>query len=179
MKSFLILPLVIFLFVSCSEEKVKPQVGGMQDSSKMPDQESWDSKVLMTEDGILRAILFSDHITVYEDQNLKLLDKVKIDFYNEQHEKTTTLTSKRGKVDEKTKNLYAIENVVAISDSGDTLWTEELMWDHKKQKITTDKFVTVASKKERIEGYGFESDQHLKNYVIFNITFITQSTEIE
>ncbi|MFH1196195.1 MAG: LPS export ABC transporter periplasmic protein LptC [bacterium] len=178
MNRFLIVPILMILFFSCSEEKIEPQVGQQQDSAKIPDQESWNSKVIMTEDGILRAILFSDHITVYEDQNIKLLDNVKIDFYNEQQQKTTTLTSNKGKVDDKTNNLYAIQNVVAISDSGDTLWTDELMWNNKRKKITTDKFVTIASKKERIEGYGFESDQHLRNYVIFNITFITQTKEV-
>ena len=36
-----------------------------------------------------------------------------------------------------------------------------------------DKFVTINTPGESIEGYGFESDQHLRNYVIYNITYIT------
>jgi len=37
----------------------------------------------------------------------------------------------------------------------------------------TDKFVKIVSSKEIIEGYGFESDQNLRNYTIFNITYVT------
>ena len=41
-------------------------------------------------------------------------------------------------------------------------------------KIISDKFVTVISPTEKIQGYGFESDQSLKNYVIYNITYVTR-----
>lgn len=176
-KKFLYI-LITLIFASCVEEKIKPPVGSISDSTRMPSQESWNSKVIISENGILRAILFADHITVYDDERIRLLEDVKIDFYDEYKHKTTTLTSDKGKVDDKTKNLYALGNVVAVSDSGDTLWTDELMWNNKKEKITTDKFVTISTKKERIEGYGFESDQHLKNYVVYNISVITKSEEI-
>ena len=69
--------------------------------------------------------------------------------------------------------MYAIGNVVAVSDSGITLTTDELIWKNKNKKIVTDKFVKIKSDKEIIEGYGFESDQDLQNYTIFNITYVT------
>ncbi len=90
---------------------------------------------------------------------------------NEIH--TTTLTSKKGRVDEATNNLYASDSVVVFSDSV-TIKTDEMMWRNKDRKIVSDKFVTVISPNETIEGYGFESDQNLKNYVIYNITYVTR-----
>jgi hypothetical protein len=51
--------------------------------------------------------------------------------------------------------------------------TEEMMWRNLDKKIVSDKFVRIESPKEIIEGYGFESDQQLRNYVIYNITYIT------
>jgi len=50
-----------------------------------------------------------------------------------------------------------------------------LKWRDKDRKIVSDKFVTIDSPDEHIEGYGFESDQHLRNYVIYNITYITNA----
>jgi LPS export ABC transporter protein LptC len=67
--------------------------------------------------------------------------------------------------------MYAIDNVVAENDSGTVLKTNELMWRNSDQKIITDKFVTITSPKEVIQGYGLESDQQLKNYKIFNVTY--------
>jgi hypothetical protein len=65
--------------------------------------------------------------------------------------------------------------VVAVNDSGVVLTSEEIIWRNKDKKITTDKFVTIESPDEIIQGYGFESDQQLKNYVIYNITYITRT----
>ena len=70
---------------------------------------------------------------------------VQVDFYNQNEEKTTTLTSKRGRVDDVTKNLYAMDSVVAVSDSGVTVKTDELMWRNKDAKIVSDKFVTILN----------------------------------
>ena len=67
--------------------------------------------------------------------------------------------------------MYAIQNVVAQNDSGVVLKTEELKWRNSDQKIVTDKFVSITTRKEIIEGYGLEADQSLNNYIVFNPTY--------
>jgi hypothetical protein len=67
---------------------------------------------------------------------------------------------------------------VVVNDSGVTITTSELMWRNKDRKIVSDKFVTILSPKEKIQGYGFESDQSLRNYVIYNITYISRRDTI-
>jgi len=168
--------LILFSVLSCNEKKLKPKIDESITSIELPDQESKNATITFTEEGKLKAILFADNIKVLGNQNEKLLEKVKIDFYNEEEIKTSTLTSLRGKIDDITQDMYAIDNVVAVSDSGVTLTSDELIWKNKTKKITTDKFVRIVSDEEIIEGYGFESDQNLINYTIFNITYIT-STE--
>lgn len=110
-------------------------------------------------------------------QKVTMLEGVKIHFYNSEQKVTTTLTSKRGKVDDITMDMYAIDSVVAVNDSGTVLTTQELKWKNSNEKITTDKFVSIRSSKEIIEGYGLESDQHLRNYVIFNVTYSSTVNE--
>jgi LPS export ABC transporter protein LptC len=142
---------------------------------KFPAQESWNSKVTFTDSGKTKAVLYAGHIKVFYDTQETLLDtSVKVDFYDEYQVKTSTLTSKRGKVDDATQNLWARDSVVVVSDSGVTITTSELMWRNKDRKIVSDKFVTILSPKEKIQGYGFESDQRLRNYVIYNITYISR-----
>jgi len=163
----------VLLFISCNEEKLKPQVDKNFITDSSPIQESWNSKIYFSEEGKLKAVLHAKYLRMYDKPKITLLDDVKIDFYDKNEVKTTTLTSKYGKVDDITKNMYAIKNVVAVNDSGVTLKTEELMWRNSDRKITSDKFVTLTSKTEDIKGYGFESDQSLKNYTIYNITYST------
>ncbi|MCX6152446.1 MAG: LPS export ABC transporter periplasmic protein LptC [Ignavibacteriales bacterium] len=161
------------LISGCAEEKVKPPIDPSLSEKILPSQEGWNSKVNFTDEGKLKAILYYQHMRMYNEKSETLLDKIKIDFYNENEIKTTTLTSLKGRVDDITKNMWAIDSVVAKNDSGVTLTTQELMWRQKDKKIVSDKFVTIISPKEKIQGYGFESDQNLKNYIIFKITYIT------
>jgi LPS export ABC transporter protein LptC len=175
MKLLIFLP-IILLLIGCDSKEVKPHVDTTISGGELPAQESWNSTVFFTDSGKTRAILYTGHLQVFNMKKETLLDEgLKVEFFNNQEQKTTTLTSKRGRVDEKTNDLYAIDSVVAVNDSGIVVKTDELKWRNKDQKIVSDKFVTIDSPQEHIEGYGFESDQHLRNYVIYNITYITNT----
>ena len=175
MKSFFFI-IAVFILFGCGGKKVKPSVNTSLQAGKLPVQESWDDTVVFSDSGKTRAVLYAGNIKMYNNPPETLLDSsIKINFYNTKGEKTSVLTALRGRVDDATKNLYAIDSVVAVSDSGVTLKTQELMWRNKDQKIVSDKFVTIISPKEKIQGYGFESDQSLINYTIYNITYITRT----
>ena len=173
MKKIFAATFFFILAVSCSEEKIQPSIDKTSVQGEIPSNESWNSKIMFTDEGNIKAVLFTDHLKMYEVQKITLLDGVKINFYNKDQKNTSWLTSLRGKVDDVTKNMFAFDSVVARNDSGTVLKTNELMWRQKDQKILTDKFVTITSPKEIIQGFGFESDQHLNNYVIYNITYST------
>ena len=175
MKFFLPILLLLSL-ISCTGKDVKPKVDSSFVVEELPAQESWNSTVFFTDSGKTVAILYTGHLQLFNTRKETILeDGVKVEFFNSLEVKTTTLTSKRGRVDEKTNDLYAIDSVVAVNDSGIVVKTDELKWRNKDKKIASDKFVTIDSPDEHIEGYGFESDQHLRNYVIYNITYITRA----
>ena len=174
MKYFFFVIISLSLFTFCSSKRVKPLVDTNIDVEELPSQESWNSTITFSDSGKIKAILWTGHLKKFEDKREVFMDQdVKVDFYDLNQQKTTTLTSKRAKVDEATNNLFAIDSVVAYNDSV-TIKTEEMMWRNKDRKIVSDKFVTVISPKEKIQGYGFESDQNLRNYVIYNITYVTR-----
>jgi len=170
---FIISLFIAFIF-SCSDDKVKPKIDYTIEDSNTPVQESWNSEIIFSENGSVKAKLYSDHIRMFNEPREKLLTSVIIDFYNSQGQPRSKLTSKKGRVDDITENMFAIDSVVAINDSsGVRLETDELMWRKEDKKIVTDKFVRITTEDEVIEGYGFESDQSLRNYVIYDITYQT------
>jgi LPS export ABC transporter protein LptC len=177
MRNLVIFLTSILIFYACGESKLKPQISLEDESVKIPDQETWDSEIIISEDGILKAIVYSDHIEVLSEEKSKLLDGVKILFFDDEGKQTSSLTSKKGRVDDITQDMYAIDSVVAVSDSGVTLYTDELIWKNKTNKIVSDKFVKIVSDEEQIEGYGFESNQNLNPYTIYNITYFTNLNE--
>lgn len=167
-KSLLIV--FILLLESCSDQSVKPKVVQLR-TRELPDQESWNSKIVFSDSGVVKAILRAGHIAVYSSRSETILDGgITVDFYDQNGFHTSVLTSDRGRVDDITQDLFAIGNVVARSDSGVVLKTEELKWINSRRKIVTDKYVEITSPTEQIYGYGLESDQSLKDYVIFRVS---------
>ncbi len=179
MKLFALL-IIIIVFSGCSNRQVKPTINASIKTTKLPVQEGWNSTVIFSDSGKTRAILYYGHMRMFDSPPETLLDSsIKVDFFNENEIKTTTLTALNGKVNNITNDLYANDSVVAVSDSGVTLKTQELMWRNKDRKIVSDKFVTIVSPKEKIQGYGFESDQNLRNYTIYNITYVTRMDTVK
>ncbi len=166
----LILTFILYNIIGCSDQRVKPRVISIK-TKELPDQESFHTKVVFSDSGIVKAILRAGHIAVYSSRNETILDGgITVDFYDKDGNHTSVLTADRGRVDDVTQDLYAFGNVIAKSDSGVVLKTEELRWINAKRKIVTDKYVEITSPSEEIYGYGLESDQSLKDYVIFRVS---------
>jgi LPS export ABC transporter protein LptC len=153
------------------EEKIKPSVLTNVDSETMPQQESWDSDIVVSDSGRVRAIIHAGYFRVFDlTRQTEMSQGVRVRFYNPEGVVTTILTSAEGTVDEGTNNLQARKNVYVVSQDSAKLWTEVLYWDNARQLITTPDFVRIVTPREHLQGHGFESDQGLKNYRIFTVT---------
>ncbi len=162
--------IILFLLPGC-EEKLKPPISSEGISGNPPAQESWNSTITFTDSGKVTAILRAGYIAMYPDRRITLLDSgITVDFFDEQGQHTSVLSSRRGRVDDQRHDFEADENVVVVSDSGTTLRTEALFWDNALRKVHTPAFVDIVSPNEHIQGQGFESDQALKRYTVFKVT---------
>ena len=158
------------------EEKLKPTVVPVH--GRLPDQESWNSTIQFSDSGITKGVLKAGHVLVFNNSNMTYMgDSVRVDFYDDFGRHTSYLTADSGIVNNQTNDLEAIGNVYAHSDSGTSLWTEQLFWSNKIQKITSNVFVRIVSPKETLQGIGFESDRDLRNYKIFNVSGEAKGTK--
>ena len=79
MKSiFIPMLLLSLLLFACSGDKLSPTINTRMDSNEIPTQESWDAEIQFSEDGRTKAILYADHLYVYENQKTTYLEGVKI-----------------------------------------------------------------------------------------------------
>jgi LPS export ABC transporter protein LptC len=157
-------------FFGC-EEKIRPSVISTIDSRTLPQQESWNSTIVVSDSGRISAIILAGYIRVFEsDQQTQMSQGVRVRFFNPQGKQTSVLTSEEGSVDETTNNLEARKNVVVISSDSSHMTTEQLFWDNQRQLIYTPEYVQITTAKEKLQGRGFESDQSLKHYRIFRVT---------
>jgi len=163
-----ILGLVSFLMVSCGEKKTTaPSTKQAKPTPESPDQEAWNSTVITTKMGHVTAKVKYGHMSRYSDKKLMKFDEgVKVFIYDKDGKLSSIVVSDRGLLNEKTELVEALGHVVAHSDSGATLYTDHLTYDHKKNKLYTDAFVKVTTKTDTLVGTGFESDENLNHWVI-------------
>ncbi|MBN4081132.1 LPS export ABC transporter periplasmic protein LptC [Caldithrix abyssi] len=137
-----------------------------------PDAESWEATITLTNEGAKRAVIRSGHLEKYNKRNYILLDQnVNADFFNAEEVFTTNLTSKIAEVDNEKDFLVAIGDVVVVSDSGVTLFTDTLSWDNVKEKVfTDDSVIFITENQDTLYGIGFQSDMELNNWKILKPT---------
>ena len=61
-----------------------------------------------------------------------------------------------------------IGNVEVESLQGEHFETSQLFWDQKQEKVYSDKFMRIEQEDKIITGIGFESNQNMTQYKIFN-----------
>ncbi len=156
------------LFFGCENKFEPPKIN--LNSADIPEQESWNSEVIFSDSGHVKAILKAGHIAMFSKKGYTLIDSgAKVDFYKNK-EIVSTLSGKKGKVLEPSKDIEIYDSVMVVNKEGSILKTEKLYWNNTTQKVSSDKYVKIITPKEEIEGIGFESDQNLKNYSIFKVT---------
>lgn len=162
---------ISILFTSCSNnEKFQPPASDILTSDSIPTQESYNSTVTFSDSGKTKAILIAGRIRVFSKFNYTLIDSgAKVDFYKN-GVYSSTLTGKRGKIYDATKDVEVYDSVKLVSENGSVLTTNKLYWINKTQRIKSDEFVHIKTPNEDIRGYGFEADQNLKNYVIYKVS---------
>jgi len=92
-----------------------------------------------------------------------------VEFYNDSAVKTSEMWANYGRMYEKTDQLLARDNVRVVNTKGETLESEELLWDPNTKKISTNRFVKITTAKEIIYGDGLEANRDLSDYKIKKI----------
>ena len=172
MKKLIWLYILFLILFGCSSEESIPF---LEKGTDFPDQESWGVTIILTDSSIERARVNSGHLEKHNQEKHILLNEiVQVHFFDKKQMHVAVLNSDQAEVDQKTNNMKAIGNVVAISDSGITLFTDTLYWDAKNEKMSTlDSVMITTLDEDTLYGIGFESDSDLENWKILNPSGVT------
>jgi LPS export ABC transporter protein LptC len=160
----------LLLFVACSQRTEKWM--GADTTLLMPTHVAYNLTVHFTDSSATKARLRGAVGRIFEDRmETTLSGGVFVEFYSlKTGKRAATLRSDSAWIDDRTKNMIAIGNVVVVSDSSrTTLTTPRLFWDSATERVSSTERVSIVSPKETIDGVGFESDQGLTMYKIFNV----------
>ena len=161
----------LILLLSCSNQPIE----NTPSREGLPNQESWRVNIILTDQGTIRAKVKAGHLEKYNEKEFILLDSsVMVDFYDSNEQHTSILNSNKAEVNQSSNDMKAIGNVIAVSDSGISLYSETLVWDSKNEKLRTkDKIMITTLDQDTLYGIGFESDSDLENWKIINPSGVT------
>ncbi len=128
-----------------------------------------------TDSGFLKAKLFAPRLERYATENkneTEMRDGITAYFYSNDGKVNSYIKSKYAIRNERDRTITARKDVNVINNKGDTLRTEELIWDEKTDRIYSDKFVRITSPDRIIIGTGFESNTGFTKFKVLNISGI-------
>lgn len=153
-----------WLGVGCAPEPAEQR---SVSSEPPPQQIVRGMRLRQSEAGQVRWELAADSALSYGEKERTRLWVVRIEFHDAETESLrSTLTSREGEIDPRTEELLARGNVVVTTGAGRRLETEELRWDPKRSKVTSDLPVRLTKGRSVITGTGIEADPDLGEYVI-------------
>jgi LPS export ABC transporter protein LptC len=151
--------LLAVVFAAC--ENKMSEIQGISDYDKLPTVSSYDFVMLYSDSARVKARLEAPKRDNYEGDNpyVEMPLGMKVVFYDSIKRPETTLTG----------IMEARNNVVVTNSKGETLNTEQLMWDERSEKLYSDVFVKITTPDQIIFGEGFESNQNFTQYRINKI----------
>ncbi len=125
--------------------------------------------------GRVRAKLIAPYMKRFtlDTSYLEFPRSLHVNFFDSTGKTESQVDALYGKYLETQSKVYLRDSVVAFNVKGDTLRTPDLWWDQNTKKFYTDKVVRFKSASKVIYGgRGFEADQDLSHYVIYQPTGI-------
>ncbi len=154
--------LLVMSAAKCQRTKVPPMVAAetvvIPDSA---DQVTNGGRVLLTDNGVTKAVLLADTVFTYEDGARLELRQVNLTFFTALGEKDGILTSREATYNARLSRLEARGNVVVLAEDGRRLDTQQLVYDQQRNQIFSDSAFVLNRPPQQISGVGFESDPQL------------------
>jgi LPS export ABC transporter protein LptC len=169
--SVLIAVASICLLVSCENDIAK--IKTLAVTEDLPAGTAEGFEMLASDSTVIRFKMQTPELIMHsneKDPYTEFPKGVKIEKYDAKMNIVSSLTAQYAKNFTSDDRWEAKNNVVAVNLQGDTLKTEYLVYDTRKQKIYSDQFVKIIRKDQIITGVGFESNQDFTSYHIKNPT---------
>jgi len=146
----------------------------------IPDQESWQVDLRISEDGEPRIAITAPYLAEYEnkDSTYSLLSASKNDpservtayIFDQNGDSSATMTADRLYYYDQERRFDAQGNVRVVTRNGKHLESEQLLWFDADRKVRTPGFVRITTNLEQVQGYQLEADEDLKTYTLKRVT---------
>lgn len=133
----------------------------------IPVDKSYGVNLLYSDSAVVKANLITPQLFYFrtKDPYYEMTKGVTIVFFDEKRKENARITSEYGIWKENQKIVELKKNVVVINPKGETLKSDEVIWDMNKHRFYSNKMVTVVfANGSTFYGDGFWSDEDLFPY---------------
>ncbi|MFV0377367.1 MAG: LPS export ABC transporter periplasmic protein LptC [Mangrovibacterium sp.] len=158
---------ITMLFFSCANkvEKIKE----LAIDEKLPGMIAENFEMLYSDSAIVRFKMITPKMIRHDQEKDPFTEfpaGIEIEKFDGKMKVVSRITANYAQYIDKEKKWIAKNNVIAINEAGDSLKTEELIWEEDKGRIYSELFVRIIRKDQIINGIGFESDQEMQNWEV-------------
>lgn len=137
-------------------------------------------ELIYSDSAVIRVVVSSPEMLTHnlkgKQMKQEFPDGIAVDFYNERSRVQSELTARYAVRHEDKKEIEIRDSVVWKSLKPEILETEELIWDEKKERVYSKRFVKITTPTDIIYGYGFEANE---DFTKWKITAVTGQMGIE
>lgn len=159
---------IIIFFSSCERNNIE-KINEITGELNAPTVAVTNTEIIVTKNALIEVKVISKQINRYiniDEPYTEFPKGLYVEFYDSTQKVNSFIKANYCIYDE-TEQLWTAENdVVSVSEQGDTLNTEYLVWDQKSAKIYSDRYVRITNQDGIIHGKGFEANQDLSNWKI-------------
>ena len=158
------------IFFSACENDLET-IKAFSSPENLPVAEAVNFETVFTDSGQVRFFLKAPKLFRYEREGkmtTEFPEGMELIKYDANKQVVSSITANFAKNYIEEEKWEAKNNVIATNAKGDTLKTEHLIWEEKKEKIYTEEHVTIIRPDQIITGIGFVSDETLENWKIKN-----------
>ncbi|MFN8153900.1 MAG: LPS export ABC transporter periplasmic protein LptC [Bacteroidia bacterium] len=171
-RAFLFLVVFTFPFSSCVNDPA--EVARVTAKNNEPVEYINGLQTIYSDSGLVKVKVTAGEMKkmVSPAQVTELPKGLHIEFYNDQLKVESELTARYAIHYEAERKWVAKKDVVVVNRKGEKLNTEKLVWDERKELLSSDEHVKITTAEEVIFGKGFEANQDFSHYKILNVTGI-------
>jgi LPS export ABC transporter protein LptC len=153
--------LCLTLSITSCREKVKTHPAVFTDDD-VAIEIGRDVEILYSDSAVVKVRVLGPllhNYTAANDPKQVFVEGIDVTFYDNSGRQTSHLVAKKAVREQGKKMITARDSVVLTTVKKEILETEELVWDEKLERLSTQKFVKVTSPEEVIYGFGLEANQ--------------------
>jgi len=147
------------------------QINRLIDEKEIKMERATDVELIYSDSAVVQVKVISPQLLRHLDRNNPIDEfpiGIHVEFYDDRQRVSSYLDARYALRMEKDKKIIVRDSVVFYNNKNEKLETNELIWDERKERISSEKFVMITRPElgDTIMGYGIDANEDFSRFEI-------------